>query len=188
MNALSLLSKLHRRRGLQRFPCSLNTHQAILSYSNIYRRSIHSEPENKKNLGSESKEVKKVNAQSKNLASKTLSTLKVGWDTTLNVIRNPKQTWKAIKEEALHYWLGTKLLWSEIKLTTSILRRVLGGHLMSRRERIQLIRTTNDLFRLVPFAVFVIVPFMEFLLPFALKIFPNMLPSTFQVSSMLMNC
>jgi hypothetical protein len=33
----------------------------------------------------------------------------------------------------------------------------------------------------VPFAVFVIVPFMEFLLPFALKLFPNMLPSTFQV-------
>ena len=29
-------------------------------------------------------------------------------------------------------------------------------------------------------AVFVVVPFMEFLLPFALKIFPNMLPSTFQ--------
>jgi LETM1 and EF-hand domain-containing protein 1 len=45
-----------------------------------------------------------------------------------------------------------------------------------------MIRTTADLFRLVPFAVFVIVPFMEFLLPIALKIFPNMLPSTFQVT------
>lgn len=33
----------------------------------------------------------------------------------------------------------------------------------------------------VPFAVFVIVPFMEFSLPFFLKLFPNMLPSTFQV-------
>jgi hypothetical protein len=49
--------------------------------------------------------------------------------------------------------------------------------------RIQLIRTTMDIFRLVPFAIFVIVPFMEFLLPVALKLFPNMLPSTFQVSS-----
>jgi LETM1 and EF-hand domain-containing protein 1 len=39
-----------------------------------------------------------------------------------------------------------------------------------------------DLFRLVPFAIFVIVPFMEFLLPFALRLFPNMLPSTFQDS------
>lgn len=30
-------------------------------------------------------------------------------------------------------------------------------------------------------SVFVLVPFMELLLPLALKIFPNMLPSTFQV-------
>ena len=43
----------------------------------------------------------------------------------------------------------------------------------------QLVRTTADLFRLVPFLVFIIVPFMEFLLPVALKLFPNMLPSTF---------
>lgn len=29
-------------------------------------------------------------------------------------------------------------------------------------------------------AVFVLVPFMELLLPIALKLFPNMLPSTFE--------
>ena len=34
--------------------------------------------------------------------------------------------------------------------------------------------------RLIPFSVFVVVPFMEFLLPVALKLFPNMLPSTFE--------
>ena len=45
---------------------------------------------------------------------------------------------------------------------------------------LQLVRTTADMFRLVPFAVFIIVPFMEFLLPVALKLFPNMLPSTFK--------
>jgi len=44
----------------------------------------------------------------------------------------------------------------------------------------QLIRTAIDLLRVVPLVVFLIVPFMEFLLPFALKIWPNMLPSTFQ--------
>jgi hypothetical protein len=32
----------------------------------------------------------------------------------------------------------------------------------------------------VPFSVFIIVPFMELLLPVALKLFPNMLPSTFE--------
>jgi LETM1 and EF-hand domain-containing protein 1 len=44
----------------------------------------------------------------------------------------------------------------------------------------QLKRTTTDLLRLLPFSVFVIVPFMEFLLPVALRLFPNMLPSTFE--------
>ena len=44
----------------------------------------------------------------------------------------------------------------------------------------QLRRTTQDILRLVPFAVFVIVPFMELLLPVVLKLFPNMLPSTFE--------
>jgi LETM1 and EF-hand domain-containing protein 1 len=34
--------------------------------------------------------------------------------------------------------------------------------------------------RLVPFSVFVIVPFAELLLPIALRIFPNMLPSTYE--------
>ncbi|CAO3607513.1 unnamed protein product [Mucor fragilis] len=37
--------------------------------------------------------------------------------------------------------------------------------------------------RLVPFAFFLIVPFMELLLPVALKIFPNMLPSTYESKS-----
>ena len=77
--------------------------------------------------------------------------------------------------------LGSKLLVSDVRSAKKILSRVLHGHALSRRERLQLVRTTNDIFRLVPFAIFVIVPFMEFLLPFALKFFPNMLPSTFQV-------
>lgn len=59
------------------------------------------------------------------------------------------------------------------------MRRVTQGHTLSRRERRQLIRTVTDVFRLVPFAIFVLIPFMELLLPVALKLFPNMLPSTF---------
>ena len=49
-----------------------------------------------------------------------------------------------------------------------------------RRERKQLTRTIADVFRLVPFIIFLVVPFMEVLLPVALKVFPNMLPSTFE--------
>jgi LETM1 and EF-hand domain-containing protein 1 len=101
---------------------------------------------------------------------------------TVDFVSNPKQSWAAIKKEALHYWVGSKLLWSEIKIASALISRVFEGHAMTRRERMQLLRTATDIFRLVPFAVFIIVPFMELLLPFALKLFPNMLPSTFQDS------
>ena len=47
----------------------------------------------------------------------------------------------------------------------------------------QLQRTVQDLARLVPFLPFVIVPFAELLLPVALKLFPNMLPSTYEGQS-----
>ncbi|XP_041741023.2 LETM1 domain-containing protein LETM2, mitochondrial-like isoform X1 [Coregonus clupeaformis] len=48
---------------------------------------------------------------------------------------------------------------------------------------LQLMRTCADLFRLLPFMVFIIVPFMEFLLPVFLKLFPEMLPSTFETET-----
>lgn len=41
-------------------------------------------------------------------------------------------------------------------------------------------RTTADIFRLVPFLVIILIPFAELALPLLLKIFPNLLPSTFQ--------
>lgn len=87
-----------------------------------------------------------------------------------------------VKEELDHYWLGTKLLYADMTTSTRILRRLLHGNALSRRERKQLQRTVADLLRLVPFAFFVIVPFMELLLPVALKVFPNMLPSTYKDS------
>lgn len=89
--------------------------------------------------------------------------------------------WKAeFLSTMQHYWLGTKLLWADVRISSRLLLKLAGGKSLSRRERQQLTRTTADIFRLVPFAVFIIVPFMEFLLPVFLKLFPNMLPSTFQ--------
>ncbi|XP_057477883.1 uncharacterized protein LOC130765467 [Actinidia eriantha] len=79
-----------------------------------------------------------------------------------------------------HYWLGFKLLWVDVRICSRLLLKLGGGKSLSRRERQQLTRTTADIFRLVPVAIFIIVPFMEFLLPVFLKLFPNMLPSTFQ--------
>lgn len=92
----------------------------------------------------------------------------------------PKRIWAVVKKEAAHYWAGTRLLGSEIKISGRLQWKVLNGGSLTRRERRQLRRTTTDLLRLIPFSVFVIIPFMELLLPVALKLFPNMLPSTFE--------
>ncbi|XP_053560195.1 mitochondrial proton/calcium exchanger protein isoform X2 [Bombina bombina] len=88
-----------------------------------------------------------------------------------------------IVHEIKHYYHGFRLLWIDTKIAARMLWRILNGNLLSRRERRQFLRICADLFRLVPFLVFVIVPFMEFLLPVALKLFPSMLPSTFETSS-----
>lgn len=85
-----------------------------------------------------------------------------------------------IKEGLLHYWHGTKLLAYETKISSKLLFKLIRGEQLIRRERRQLLRTTSDLFRLVPFIVIAIIPFLEFALPVLLKLFPNMLPSTFE--------
>jgi LETM1 and EF-hand domain-containing protein 1 len=90
------------------------------------------------------------------------------------------RVWTKVKHEAAHYWHGSKLLVAEVKISSRLQWKLLHGETLTRRERRQLKRTTTDLLRLIPFAVFVIVPFMELLLPVALKLFPHMLPSTFE--------
>ncbi|KAL9638864.1 MAG: hypothetical protein Q9204_001340 [Flavoplaca sp. TL-2023a] len=85
-----------------------------------------------------------------------------------------------IRKEIQHYWDGTKLLATEVKISTKLALRMAAGYELSRRENRQLQRTVQDLARLVPFSAFVIVPFAELLLPVALKLFPNLLPSTYE--------
>ena len=85
-----------------------------------------------------------------------------------------------IKKEIQHYWDGTKLLATEVKISAKLAFKMAAGYELSRRENKQLQRTVQDLGRLVPFSVFVIVPFAELLLPIALKLFPNLLPSTYE--------
>ncbi|KAI9889642.1 MAG: hypothetical protein M1814_005150 [Vezdaea aestivalis] len=85
-----------------------------------------------------------------------------------------------VKREIQHYWDGTKLLATEVKISMKLALKMAAGYELSRRENRQLQRTVQDLGRLVPFSVFVIVPFAELLLPVALKLFPNLLPSTYE--------
>ncbi|WFD41650.1 LETM1 domain-containing protein ylh47 [Malassezia psittaci] len=90
------------------------------------------------------------------------------------------RVWNKVKEEAKHYWHGTKLLAKEVSISTRLLRRLILGYHLTRREHRQLRRTMGDLLRLIPFIPFVIIPAAELLLPVAVKVFPNMLPSTFE--------
>lgn len=91
-----------------------------------------------------------------------------------------KTLWQRFVAELKHYYHGFRLLWLDVKVCRRLVWALLMGKQLTRRENKQLVRTSADLFRLVPFMVFLIIPFMEFLLPVALKLFPNMLPSTFQ--------
>lgn len=91
-----------------------------------------------------------------------------------------KSLMEVIVHEIKHYANGFKLLFINVRISLKQLWKVLNGQDLSRRERKLFLRTASDLFRLVPFMVFLVIPFMEFLIPFALKLFPNMLPSTFQ--------
>lgn len=88
--------------------------------------------------------------------------------------------WEKVKHEAQHYWDGTKLLGYEMKVSTKLLFKMASGYGLSRREANQLQRTIVDVMRLVPFSMFLIIPFAELLLPVALKVFPNLLPSTYE--------
>ncbi|XP_009641477.1 mitochondrial proton/calcium exchanger protein isoform X2 [Egretta garzetta] len=94
-----------------------------------------------------------------------------------------KSIGQRVVDELKHYYHGFRLLWIDTKIAARMLWRILHGNTLSRRERRQFLRICADLFRLVPFLVFLVVPFMEFLLPVALKLFPNMLPSTFETKS-----
>ncbi|KAG5840520.1 hypothetical protein ANANG_G00189670 [Anguilla anguilla] len=94
-----------------------------------------------------------------------------------------KSLGQKVVEELKHYYNGFRLLGIDTKIAGRMVWRLLHGQLLSRRERRRLMRTCADLFRLLPFMVFIIVPFMEFLLPVFLKLFPEMLPSTFETES-----
>ncbi|XP_070541446.1 mitochondrial proton/calcium exchanger protein-like [Ptychodera flava] len=165
---------------------SLLTYNAQLgSLSNTYGvfhsfgRTLHTSPVHWK-------DESKVEQTVKNLKKKKEQHEQVIGSTTeeQSAVALPKKSlWQRIVDEVKHYYHGFRLLGLDIKVACRLTWQVLQGHILTRRERRQLIRTVSDLFRLVPFSVFIIIPFMEFLLPVAIKLFPGMLPSTFEDAS-----
>ncbi|KAH8019273.1 hypothetical protein HPB51_018668 [Rhipicephalus microplus] len=131
------------------------------------------------------KESSKVEGTVKALKEAEPSAVATKPDTSAAAVPAPpkRPLVKRIWDELVHYYHGFRLLFIDIRVSSRLVHRVLNGDELTRREHKQLVRTVSDLFRLLPFSVFIIVPFMEFLLPVALKLFPNMLPSTFQTTS-----
>ncbi|XP_064333519.1 LETM1 domain-containing protein LETM2, mitochondrial isoform X2 [Camelus dromedarius] len=104
-------------------------------------------------------------------------------DTGKKIKEEKRSYGQIIMDELKYYRNGFYLLWIDTKVAARMVWRLLHGQVLTRRERRRLLRTCADFFRLVPFMVFIIVPFMEFLLPVFLKLFPEMLPSTFERES-----
>ncbi|XP_017868257.1 PREDICTED: LETM1 and EF-hand domain-containing protein anon-60Da, mitochondrial [Drosophila arizonae] len=98
------------------------------------------------------------------------------------VAKPKKPLTQRIWDELVHYYHGFRLLFIDTAISSKLVWKVLNGKTLTRRENKQLQRTTSDLFRLIPFSVFIVVPFMELLLPVFIKFFPGMLPSTFQTA------
>lgn len=48
-----------------------------------------------------------------------------------------QRVWKSVKEGASHYWHGTKLLVSEVRISARLQRKLLHGETLTRRERRQ---------------------------------------------------
>jgi hypothetical protein len=87
---------------------------------------------------------------------------------------------KGIKHELQHFGHGFSRLASNVSLSAKTLftpRVPEKG--IQRSEKILIVKTVFDVLRLIPLIIILVIPFLEFALPLLLKLFPNMLPSTF---------
>lgn len=101
-------------------------------------------------------------------------------------VNNPrivKDWYVDIRDIVVHFlkWVvtGFRLFGADVRASYHLTKRIVQGYPLSVRERRLLVRTTSDCLKLIPFSFFIIVPFAELALPFFLRMFPNMLPSTF---------
>lgn len=101
-------------------------------------------------------------------------------------LKNPRivaQWYEDVRSAVSHFiqWVmtGFRLFGADVRASYYLTKRVVRGYPLTLRERQLLVRTTSDCLKLIPFSLFIIIPFAEVLLPFFLRLFPNMLPSTF---------
>jgi LETM1 and EF-hand domain-containing protein 1 len=88
-------------------------------------------------------------------------------------------------DQCLHIYHGFRLFFVNVGVTWRLKKQLRAGQKLTRRERLLLERTTQDMMKLIPFSAFIIIPGAELLLPVALALFPNLMPSTFDTSESL---
>ncbi|BFZ02146.1 hypothetical protein BsWGS_05186 [Bradybaena similaris] len=125
------------------------------------------------------KDESKVEKTVKALKGNATESHAVPTKTAESAVTPKKSLWQRFVGFLVHTYHGFRLLAIDMAIACKLIWQLLRGKSLTRREHNQLVRTTADMFRLVPLLVFIIVPFAEFLLPFVLIIFPNILPSTF---------
>ncbi|CDJ62344.1 LETM1 and EF-hand domain-containing protein 2, related [Eimeria necatrix] len=106
---------------------------------------------------------------------------------TAEFIRNPRvvEKWYAkAKHATLHTvrWCltGFRLFFANVRVSYQLLKKKILGYPLRYNEHKLFVRTTADALKLIPFSLLIIVPLGELLIPVALRLFPNMLPSTFK--------
>ncbi|CAC5422559.1 LETM1 [Mytilus coruscus] len=105
---------------------------------------------------------------------------KLSGDQQSTVVKAKPTLLQTIKKHGKFYLDGFVLFFKELRIAVSYLwKRIVKGETLTRRELKQLRRTSADIFRMIPYLIFIIIPFFEFLIPVYLKLFPNALPSTF---------
>ena len=68
------------------------------------------------------------------------SNQKVSTPTTQDIVVKPPlltRAWNKVKHEAAHYWHGSKLLVSEVRISSRLQWKILQGETLTRRERRQ---------------------------------------------------
>jgi len=101
-------------------------------------------------------------------------------------LRDPRivKEWSEdIRVAVVHFfrWVvtGFRRFGADVRASFYLMKRIVRGYPLTIRQRSLLVRTTSDCLKLIPFSFFIVVPFAELALPFFLRLFPGMLPSTF---------
>lgn len=94
---------------------------------------------------------------------------------------------KRIKDELRHYWKGTRKLGRNIRVSSSLLTRMIRRDNLNWSEEKLLKQTLTDTFKIVPFLAVAMIPLSEFLLPIIIKFAPGFLPSTYASTDQKIN-